>query len=182
MAKSMFVNIVERYIEASHAIVKRQGGTYTSGAVVSLARRLPQIEDRLRCNPSFLSLLLEHFKIARHVSKLPEELGVAGHPVFRTCSPHEMQTWEVVKHLRKIIYRADIEGQFIDVTDAAKHHKTQGRLQIKKDEACIKDAYGEIDAAVSEDGVWKRMFFATLAACCCWLRSKSLFHWQIWST
>ena len=159
VATLLFVNIVERFIEASHSIVQRSSATNTSGAIVSLARRLPQLEDRIHRNPSFLVSLLEMFEIARRVAKLPTELGVADHPVFHVCSAHQMPSGDVVKHLRKIMYRADVEGQYLDVTDAAKHHKYHGRRQIKQDEACIKGAYGEVHAAeVSQDEVWKHMF------------------------
>lgn len=149
-----FANIVERFIEASHSLIKRASGA--SGAALSLVRRLPELEDDLSRNPSMLAGLAALFEDTRHVSRLPKLLGVAGHPVFKACSPFEMSHGGVVKHLRKVMYRSDIFGQFPKVQSASKYLTATLSRKKQRAQRALADAQGPI---VNDEALVVRMLF-----------------------
>lgn len=156
-----FINIVERWIEASHSLVKQCSGR--SGVYVSLVRRLPEMNDTLQRRQESIRDLAAAFEQVRRVSLLPGLLGLQRHPIFEACSPFEMHHGAVVKHLRKLIYRADITGQFQDVCAAARHHTSQASR--KKRQAAVSvaaaqghGALGGVAAELSEEHVVRRTF------------------------
>ena len=62
VAKLRFIPIVERTIEAPHAIIKRRSGNqFRTGTQVSLTLRIPDVKDELRRDPRFLSTLVDIF-------------------------------------------------------------------------------------------------------------------------
>jgi hypothetical protein len=166
VASFRYVNIVERFIEGRHAIIKRSSGR--SGSAVSLSMRLPELEDMLQRQPEFLHALLGAFEEARHIACLPSLLGVASHPIFQSCSPYQMHHGAVIKHLRKILYRADVIGQFPEVRAAAAHHVRELGRRKSRAAIAVHSALGDPPApAQTADSVRRGLFlehFRTVAA------------------
>lgn len=154
VATFRYVNIVERFIKGRHAVIKRSSGR--SGSAVSLSFRLAELEEDLRRDPSFLSRLVELFGEAKRVSRLPGLLGFANHPVFQMTSPHQMHHGAVVKHLRKILYRADIIGLLPDVRAAAKHHSRELGGRKSRAALAVQGALGNQEP-ITEDRVLRSL-------------------------
>lgn len=139
-----FVNIVERFIEGRHAIMKRANGR--SGSALSLALRLPELVAKLQLRPGHWQDLIRKYEEARHVHRLPCMLSLARHPVFDAASPHCLHHSVVVKLLRELLYRCDIRGQYTDVRAAARHHEADSLRRREQDSAAV--ALAAIDMGV----------------------------------
>ena len=125
-----FIPIVERYIEAGHSLVKRSVPYRHSPPLVSLARRLPRLEDTLSKQPEVMRDLLACFDQSRAVGQIPALLGISAHPAIQSLGNHGRRNDGVVKACNCILYRADLHGQFFDVKQAQKHHT---REQARED-------------------------------------------------
>ena len=123
-----FVPIVERYIEGVHSLVKRSVPHRHTPVLVSLAVRLPRLEDTLFKKPEILPDLLRCFDQCRDTLRLPATLGLASHPKLLEMSKQSrVRRDQVVKLLSLIIYRADTIGQFQETKEDQKHHEAHKR-------------------------------------------------------
>ena len=131
-----------------------------------MSLRLTELEDMLQRQPEFLQVLLRVFDEARHIACLPSWLGVANHPIFQRCSPYQMQHGAVIKHLRKILYRADVIGQFPDVRAAAAHHVQHLGRRKSTAAIAVQSALQDGPASQTADSVRRGLFlehFRTVA-------------------
>lgn len=124
-ASFRFVQITERYFEASHAIVKRKVNPNGAGPVVSLTRRLFRLANDISINPSLLHEVAQHYQVARDLKSLPARLGLAGHPDLSSFCGQKRVNWKIVKVLNKVLYRTDTAGQFTDVRGADEYDRKQ---------------------------------------------------------
>ena len=139
--------------------------TNTSGAVVSLTRRLGQLESELKGCPAKLAALVVHFDAARHVSDLPLLLGVANHPIFQQVSPRTMPVWAVIKYLGKIMYSLDLDRRFSDMRSAAKYHERENTGQKKRQRKVVEEAYEADAPRLTESLVFRRAYMDHLRQC-----------------
>lgn len=124
-ASFRFVQITERYFEASHAIVKRKVNPNGAGPVVSLTRRLFRLANDISINPGLLDEVAQHYQVARDLKSLPARLGLAGHPDLSPFCGQKRVNWKIVKVLNKVLYRTDTAGQFTDVRGADEYDRKQ---------------------------------------------------------
>ena len=130
-----FVQITERYLEASHSIVKRKVPPNSAGPMVSLSRRLFRFASDVSIDPSVLKDVASHFDQARTLKGLPTRLGLSLHPKLMGLVVQKRSNWQIVKELNKILYRIDLESQFLDVSDALTKHTKETekeKTQAKK--------------------------------------------------
>ena len=129
-ASFRFVQITERYFEASHAIVKRKVNPNGAGPVVSLTRRLFRLANDISIHPRTLEEVALHYETARDLKLLPARLGLVSHPDLSGLVGQKRVNWKVIKVLNKVLYRTDTIGQFPNV-DAAEEYdnKQAGKLQ-----------------------------------------------------
>lgn len=120
-----FVQITERYFEASHSVVKRKVPPNSAGPMVSLCRRLYRLAVDIAISPAILQEVAHHFDVARNLKSLPTCLGLAGHPSLHPLLHEKRINWKIVKELNRVLYRIDLESQFPDVHDAALSHKKE---------------------------------------------------------
>ncbi len=125
-----FVPIVERYLEAAHSIVKRKVAPRASGTCVSLSRIMLRLELDLAADPSMLSSLADAFDQTRDLRKIPDLLGIGQHPDLLSRRGTKNK-WALLKVLGQIVYRMDVQGQFPEVQDAAKHHVKSQRAAVR---------------------------------------------------
>ena len=159
-----FANIVERYIEASHSLVSRSPATNCSGPVVSLTRRLWQLQQDLQECPAKLALVVSCFEQTRHAAHLPHLLGLANHPVFHGCSAHKMPHYLVLKHMGKIMYGVDLHGRFADVGVVAQFHEKAKARQKRSDRNVVDATLGNAKRALSWSVVLRRAFLEHVRA------------------
>eukprot|EP00971_Amphidinium_carterae_P312583 6212749-Amphidinium_carterae.4 len=141
IAALRFIPVSERYVEGSHALVKRVVEARHAAQHVSLSRRLLQIEERLRLDNFFLVL------------------GLAEHPLFRYTNIHKLEHWKVVKLLRQVLYGVDTDSLYPDVADIARHHSRALEQQREAD---------PLPDALSQDNVMRRALvnhFKAVVAC-----------------
>lgn len=120
------MNVVERFIEAYHSIIKRRVPPNYSGAIVSLARRLPTLADDIDADPALLHRMAEIMDKTRHLTNLPRMLGLQRHPDLLNAKGRD----QICKLLNKIIYRMDSHGQHGLSNSASQHHtKTQDKAR-----------------------------------------------------
>ena len=151
-----FINIVERYVEASHSLVSRSPATNCSGAVVSLTRRLQSLEQDLAKCPAKLALLVSCYEQTRQASAVPQLLGLHSHPVFHGCSPQKMPTYLIWKHMGKVMYGVDLHGRFNDVGAAARFHEQTTEREKKQDRQVVDRALGNSKERLSWSVVLRR--------------------------
>eukprot|EP00971_Amphidinium_carterae_P025733 507818-Amphidinium_carterae.1 len=77
-----FVLTSERYVEASHSLVKRMVPSNHSPVLVSLTRRLPRFEMHIAIKPQHLQEVITAFARARKITSLPALLKLENHPTF----------------------------------------------------------------------------------------------------
>ena len=159
-----FCNVVERFIEASHSLVSRSHVTNASGPVVSLTRRLWQLQQELRHTPAKLAVLAVHFEAARHAADLPWLLGLGNHPIFQSCSSHQMPSASVIKYMGKIMYGLDLDNRFPNVGPAAKFHQRETAAQRRGEKRKVEKAYAK-EERVSECLVFRRAFIDHFRQC-----------------
>ena len=58
---------------------------------------------------SVLQDVASEFGLARHVLRIPGLVGLAAHP---DIVQHRKHSWSVVKHMNRVLYRADVLSQF----------------------------------------------------------------------
>ena len=110
------VQISERYLEASHSILKRKVAPNSSGPVISLSRRLWRLTSDIAIAPSTLTKISDMYEEARNIKMLPSLLGLSGHPDL-VGNPRGTK-WAIVKTLNRVLYRCDVAGQYQDVRKA----------------------------------------------------------------
>ena len=71
-----FVLIVERYVEATHSLVKRRNRLNHSAVAMSLSRRLPMMEALLRRCPEMFAVVVDMFDKVCEYKKLPALLEI----------------------------------------------------------------------------------------------------------
>ncbi|CAE7555177.1 unnamed protein product [Symbiodinium sp. KB8] len=107
------VQVTERSYEASHSIVKRKVPPNAAGPIVSLSLRLHDFARAVQMQESVLQEVASEFELARQVLRLPGLVGLAAHPdILR----HRKHQWSVVKHMNRVLYRADAVSQFPEVS------------------------------------------------------------------
>ena len=107
------VQVTERSYEASHSIVKRKVPPNAAGPIVSLSLRLHDFARAVRMQESVLQDVASEFGLARHVLRIPGLVGLAAHP---DIVQHRKHSWSVVKHMNRVLYRADVLSQFPEVS------------------------------------------------------------------
>ena len=114
-----FVQITERYLEASHSVVKRKVPPNSAGPMVSLTRRLFRLASDISIEPAILQEVASVFESARVLKTLPIQLALAAHPSLCGLIGQKRVNWKIVKALNRVLYRIDVQSQFQDVADAA---------------------------------------------------------------
>eukprot|EP00435_Cladocopium_sp_Y103_P052648 s381_g16.t1 len=114
-----FVQITERYFEASHSVVKRKVPPNSAGPMVSLTRRLFRLSSDISIEPSVLQEVANVFESARVLKTLPTQLGLGAHPSLCALIGQKRVNWKIVKALNRVLYRIDVQSQFQDVAEAA---------------------------------------------------------------
>lgn len=124
VAKFRFMNIVERYIEAGHAAIKKftlgRQWRGRSGVVVSMARRLPELMLDVKSKAGFLERFAQLFNEARSRAAMPQLLFLENHPsiiLIMAATPVNYTRLEAC--LREVIYRTDSAGMLFDAKDMA---------------------------------------------------------------
>ena len=112
------VQVSERYLEASHSILKRKVAPNSAGPVISLSRRLWRLAMDIEIDPNTLMQVADLYEVARDVKSLPARLGLAGHPDLRVTA--NKKKWGIVKVMNRILYRCDVPGQYLDVSEPRK--------------------------------------------------------------
>ena len=164
-----FVPIVERYIEAQHALVKRSVPHRHAPVMVSLAVRLPRLEDSLQKEPSMVQDLLDCFDKSRITFDIPALLGIQTHPSLLTLSRRtrvKRDRDDVIRMLNNIIYRADIAGQFHDTKAFQKDHTARQDREDKLAKAVVAEKQPQLPA--SYNSVLRCMItshFQAIASC-----------------
>jgi len=117
----LFVPIVERVIEARHKDVKHglSGKPRFSEVTVSLPLRLPMLETRFQSQGG--DVVFKEFCCAvdllRNPKAIAAQFGMEHHPLL--TSMKNMRSVGVLKLIRQITYRSDLETQFQDHSGAA---------------------------------------------------------------
>ena len=106
------VQVTERSYEASHSIVKRRVPPNAAGPIVSLSLRLRDFARAVKLQEAVLQDVATEFAIARRVQQMPGLVGLATHPDIVSHGGFR-QKWKVVKCMNKVLYRADVRGQFV---------------------------------------------------------------------
>ena len=114
-----FVQITERYLEASHSVVKRKVPPNSAGPMVSLTRRLFRLSSDISIEPAILQEVASVFESARVLKTLPNRLGLAAHPSFCGLIGQKRVNWKIVKALNRVLYRIDVQSQFQDIAEVA---------------------------------------------------------------
>ena len=140
IVRMRFWSVLETPIEEKHARLTRtiSRKTHWSGALVSLALRLPQFIRESELDPELYRLLVEAFQASLGHGDyfILEDLGLDRHPqvldtLFERCMLATKRRAKVSSRLAKsIVYHADPESQFVPHADAAKFVK---RNREKKD-------------------------------------------------
>ena len=112
------VQVSERYLEASHSILKRKVAPNSAGPVISLSRRLWRLAMDIDIDPNTLMQVADLYEVARDIKSLPARLGLAGHPDLVVTG--NKKKWGVVKVMNRILYRCDVPGQYLDVSEPRK--------------------------------------------------------------
>ena len=108
VAAMLFLPIVERSIEAKHALVKMalyDAGMKGSTLRISFSNRLPQLRAQLERSPGMFKELLECFQRARNHKRVPYFFGLEHHPAFHGL--RRKHNSFATKLLRLVLYRAD---------------------------------------------------------------------------
>mmetsp|Transcript_89804 Transcript_89804/g.290156 ORF Transcript_89804/g.290156 Transcript_89804/m.290156 type:complete len:1098 (+) Transcript_89804:100-3393(+) len=132
IAKFRFMNIVERYIEAGHAAIKKftlgRQWRGRSGVVVSMARRLPEVMLDVKSKAGFLERFAKLFDEARSHLALPKLLFLESHPsIIAILEAKPVNYTRLESCLREVIYRTDSAGMLLDANDAGRAHFTMKR-------------------------------------------------------
>ena len=114
-----FVQITERYLEASHSVVKRKVPPNSAGPMVSLTRRLFRLPSDISIEPTILQEVASVFESARVLKTLPSQLGLASHPSLCGLIGQKRVNWKIVKALNRVLYRIDVQSQFQDIAEVA---------------------------------------------------------------
>lgn len=135
IAELFFMPTDETVIEQPHAATsiagKKASGNF-SAVGVSLSNRWPELDQRLRREPTLLKHVLELLDSSRDWRLVPSLLGVVGHPYLAevTQAFPSLKRWrQTYKALRKIIYHVDLHSQFQNLSVQGAMH---GRRQIKE--------------------------------------------------
>ena len=140
VAKLFFILIVERSIEARHALVQMalyDSGLKGSTVNISFSNRLPEWRLRLQQDPSLMEKLVRAFEEARQHSAVPALLGLEMHPIFHDCvrAHHTRYT----KALRAVLYRADMWSPVQSYTEQQKDHERSRSAAEQAAEDIMKD-------------------------------------------
>ena len=151
-----FVLIIERYIEANHALIERHVPASHSPVLVSLARRFPSLEDLLEREPSLFQTLIDCFENTRAVENIPKLTGLERHPQLQIEVGGYKRRDALVQSLNVVLYRADIDSTFTNTRAAQKHHNKQSDRSKREDAKIL--ARHEPKAALTYDGLLLRNF------------------------
>ena len=132
LCRLCFIPVVERIAEGEHSIIHRHGGyRKITGAYVSCAQRLPEIEEVFR-NTGFKPKLLDAFEQTRKIRKLANLFNFTNHPQWsqQVCKPKREQTG-LDKLANAIMYSCDVATQFMDMSIPRKKQDAAERARKK---------------------------------------------------
>ena len=106
------VQVTERSFEASHDFAQ------------AVKMHKPVLEE-----------VATQFSIARHVKNLPGLVGLHLHPEIVQAQGQSGNKWAIVKRMNKVLYRADVQGQFpdvahMDVSDQRQRQAAKGHRKV----------------------------------------------------
>ena len=144
--------VVERYIEAGHAAIKKKtlGRQWRgrSAVVISMARRLPDLLSHIQKHPDMLHDIALCFARARRRRDLPALLHVESHPeVLRVLSTKPLNQHKLEVCLKRILYRTDPAGMLLDVPRARQQNEAAKRRRMKADRAALHQKHGPVTAS-----------------------------------
>jgi hypothetical protein len=130
-----FIPIAERVIEAKHKDVKQRlaGIPRHSPALVSTAVRLLETRLKLQQDDLFLDRLATNLFAVRSPGKAALLFNFAGHPAMQALQVHgrgRPHAKVIYKTLGQVVYRSDLESQYVDLTGASKHHNTAWHSEL----------------------------------------------------
>ena len=105
-----FQPIIERTIEAKHAIVKRSLRGLQSPVAASLGNRLPEIQRLLVTTPSALFELATHVDAFRNPLHIANDFRLGDHPSVADRE-WDAQFWALDPIVRDLFYRCNPEVQ-----------------------------------------------------------------------
>lgn len=141
-----FIPVVERSVERLHSHVNwaSKHAKAKRGSTVSMAIRWPGIYEAIHQRPSVLENLATAYSRTVCISQMPIICRVAQHPLLlhleeeaqqkipegqgRKAKPRSVQ---ISKALECIVYRCDIDSQFVDLTSLEKQHLTATKKSKK---------------------------------------------------
>lgn len=152
VAQFMFMPVVERYIEAGHAAIKKKtlGRQWKgrSAVVISMARRLPDLLSHIKKHPDMLHDIALCFARARRRRDLPALLHVESHPeVLRILSTKPLNQHKLEVCLKRILYRTDPAGMLLDVPRARQQNEAAKRRRMKADRAALHQKHEPVTAS-----------------------------------
>ena len=114
-ARARCWTVLERTIESKHAELNRNVGkaTHFSSAHVSVQLRLPDVVQTLESQPDVVTELIQRLDSVRTPSACLQALNLAGHPLVLLQLRGEQQNRVTHKLAKTIIYRADVETQYM---------------------------------------------------------------------
>ena len=115
VGKLALIPVVERSIEAKHALISRRvQKRHRSGRVLSLILRVPDVKESLRRDAGFAAKLVDCFSAARSPYTAAERLGLSCNPAMVVARRVRMKSNRVFAILNRIVYRCDLESKFDD--------------------------------------------------------------------
>ena len=133
VAPLRFIPVTETIIESKHAVTGRlhRRDTHAGPVMVSLYNRMVILERRFARETSpgsnLFMKIAKQLTLARRLGSVPSRLGLQRHPLLVECEDKHGQAAVrayLQKPLTKVIYRTDIESQYIEL-DAVRQTHTQ---------------------------------------------------------
>ena len=112
IAKFAFMPVVETTVESRHAKVALESQLRLGPVRVSLANRLPLLENKIAREPELLQDLLKHFMHMRHLRCIPGIFNFQGHPHLVERVPERSRPSAYLAPCAAIIYRCNIDSLF----------------------------------------------------------------------
>ena len=128
-----FVQITERSFEAAHSIVKRRCPPNASGPLISLFHRLQGFEQDVALDPHILVEVAQCLDDTRNLKVLPILLGISNHPDLLRRDQRQHKN-KLVTLLNNIVYRLDLDSQFVDISHLKVQNERDKGLQKSRGE------------------------------------------------
>ena len=137
--KLVFIPVVERSIEAKHALIKRKSGKhFRTGRFVSLTLRIPDVKEDIRRDMKFFTDLVSAFELTRNAKTAAALLGIDMHPSLVVARRLSASQDVLFSLLNRIVYRGDFESKFEDKTESRKMNDREANAQLRKGAAVLK--------------------------------------------